>query len=87
MKDIPDKDGNPDPETYLHRIGRTGRFGRVGVAISFVYNKESWEMLKDITNYFGVYPTKVPTDDWDLVEDMVKKVIRSSRAGSNMQMT
>lgn len=84
--DIPDKDGIADPETYLHRIGRTGRFGRVGVAISFIYDKASWEMLNKITEYFGVVPTKVPTDDWDVVEEMVKKVIRSSRAGSNMKM-
>ena len=86
QQDIPEKDGIPDPETYLHRIGRTGRFGRVGVAISFVYNKESWEQLAKISAYFGVSPQKVPTDDWDLVEDIVKKVIRSSRAGDNMQM-
>ena len=84
--DIPDKDGIADPETYLHRIGRTGRFGRVGVAISFVYDKRSWEQLNTITQYFGIVPTKIPTDDWDVVEDMVKKVIRSSRAGSNMKM-
>lgn len=30
------RDGYPDFETYLHRIGRTGRFGRPGVAIDFV---------------------------------------------------
>ena len=84
--DIPDKDGRADSETYLHRIGRTGRFGRVGVAISFIYDKASWEMLNQITEHFGVVPTKVPTDDWDHVEEVVKKVIRSSRAGSNMKM-
>lgn len=26
----------PDFETYLHRIGRTGRFGRVGLAVTFI---------------------------------------------------
>lgn len=41
-----------DPETYLHRIGRTGRFGRVGVALTFVHNKASWQQLHDIANYF-----------------------------------
>jgi ATP-dependent RNA helicase DDX19/DBP5 len=25
-----------DPETYLHRIGRTGRFGDFGVALNLV---------------------------------------------------
>ena len=27
-------------ETYLHRIGRTGRFGHLGVAINFVTEKD-----------------------------------------------
>lgn len=84
--DIPDKDGVADPETYLHRIGRTGRFGRVGVAISFIHDKASFEMLKKIVDYFDVQPTKVPTDDWDEVEEQVQKVLKSSRAGSNMKM-
>ncbi len=77
----------PDPETYLHRIGRTGRFGRVGVAITFVYDKRSWEQLFKITKYFDITPTRVETDDWDSVEDTIKKVIKSSRAGSNMSMS
>jgi ATP-dependent RNA helicase DeaD len=29
-----------EPEVYVHRIGRTGRVGREGFAISFVANKE-----------------------------------------------
>lgn len=83
--DVPDADGVADPETYLHRIGRTGRFGRVGVAITFVYNKKSWEMLHQITEYLRTSATKVPTDDWDEVEKVIKQVIKSSRAGTNMQ--
>jgi len=83
--DVPDANGQADPETYLHRIGRTGRFGRVGVAISFIYDKKSWDMLTKITDYFGVELTRVLTDDWDAVEEIIKKVIKSSRAGTNMQ--
>lgn len=31
--DVPLKrDNTPDPETYIHRIGRSGRFGRQGVS-------------------------------------------------------
>lgn len=30
-----------EPETYIHRIGRCGRFGRKGVAINFVNSKDS----------------------------------------------
>lgn len=34
------------PQTYIHRIGRSGRFGRKGSAINFVTNRE-----KNILNY------------------------------------
>lgn len=84
--DVPDKDNRPDAETYLHRIGRTGRFGRVGVAISFVYDKRSFEMLLAIVRHFGCEPEKLATDDWDAVEEKIKSVIKSSRAGGNMRM-
>ena len=40
------------PETYIHRIGRTGRAGRGGVAISFCDITET-EMLKDIEKLLG----------------------------------
>lgn len=42
-------------------------------------------MLKEISDYFGVEMTSLPYDDWDNVEDTIKKVIKSSRAGSNFQ--
>lgn len=65
--DIPlDQNQCPDPQTYLHRIGRTGRFGRVGVSISFVHDKRSWSELNEIQRYFGVEMTRVPTDDIDV---------------------
>lgn len=77
--DLPvDKDGNADPSTYLHRIGRTGRFGRVGVSISFVHDKRSFQILMKIRDYFGgIEMTKVPTNDWDEVETIIKKVIKN----------
>src|ERR1700761_1941024 len=56
--DIPMKgrnDSEPDPETYLHRIGRTGRFGRVGVSISFVFDKTSYMALSHIATHYGMW--------------------------------
>jgi len=41
-------------------------------------------LLSQITQFFGVEATPVPTDDWDAVEDIIKQVIKSSRAGTNM---
>lgn len=77
--DLPvDKDGHPDPSTYLHRIGRTGRFGRSGVSISFVHDKRSYDILMKIKAYFGeVEMTRIPTDDWDEIETTIKKIVKS----------
>jgi ATP-dependent RNA helicase DDX19/DBP5 len=81
--DIPMKgrgDSEPDPETYLHRIGRTGRFGRTGVSISFVYDKKSFEALKFIANTYQIDLVQLDPEDWDFTEKEVNKVIKSNRA-------
>ena len=81
--DIPMKgrsDEEPDTETYLHRIGRTGRFGRVGVSISFVYDKKSYDALSYIATHFGIDLVKLDTEDWDDAEERVKEVIKKNRA-------
>lgn len=75
----------PDPQTYLHRIGRTGRFGRVGVAVTFVSNRQEWEALMIIQNYFGSEILKVSTSDWDELEETVTRIIKSSRSGDNFK--
>lgn len=52
--DIPtDERGRPDFETYLHRIGRTGRFGRKGTAINLIAHKRDLETLAKIENHFA----------------------------------
>jgi ATP-dependent RNA helicase DDX19/DBP5 len=76
-----------DPETYLHRIGRTGRFGRVGVSISFVYDKNSYNALNSIASHYGIDLVHLPIDDWDECETTVQRVIKSSRAGTNFKRT
>ena len=42
-------------------------------------------MIKEISDYFGVDMTSLPHDDWDKVEEMIKRVIKSSRAAPNFQ--
>ncbi|MCH8518313.1 DEAD/DEAH box helicase [Candidatus Gracilibacteria bacterium] len=41
-----------EPESYVHRIGRTGRAGRDGVALSFC-DQEEFEYLLDIEKLIG----------------------------------
>jgi ATP-dependent RNA helicase DDX19/DBP5 len=89
--DIPETvDRKPDYETYLHRIGRTGRFGRTGAALSFVHDRKSWQDLMAICKHFGVEPTKLDTSDWDEVERLLKSIMKNSRnvlpAGADVGM-
>jgi ATP-dependent RNA helicase DDX19/DBP5 len=81
----PQDDSLPDAETYLHRIGRTGRFGRVGVSISFVFDRKSFQALSDIAKHYGIDLVRLDQNDWDKTEEIVKNVIKSSRAGTNLQ--
>ena len=84
LQDLPDDGkGHADPQTYLHRIGRTGRFGRVGVAIAMVCGQQSYRLVKEISEYFAIEMTSLPYNDWDQIEEIVKKVVKSSRAGAN----
>lgn len=41
-----------DKETYLHRIGRTGRFGRDGLAINFI-TMDQKKMIDELVTTFG----------------------------------
>ncbi|MQM11572.1 hypothetical protein Taro_044482, partial [Colocasia esculenta] len=49
------------PENYLHRIGRSGRFGRKGVAINFV-TREDDRMLFDIQKFYNVVIEELPAN-------------------------
>lgn len=52
--DLPvDMEGNADNETYLHRIGRTGRFGRRGFAVNMVDSQHSMDIIKQIEMHFS----------------------------------
>ncbi|GAD95290.1 hypothetical protein ATEG_08153 [Paecilomyces variotii No. 5] len=83
LHDPHSRERKADPQTYLHRIGRTGRFGRVGVSISFVANREEWQMLMAIQDFFKTDITRIDTRDWDEVEEIIKKTIKNPRSHAN----
>lgn len=69
--DIPlDANRQPDCETYLHRIGRTGRFGKKGLAINFVDGPRSQSNLMAIQKHFGREIQCLNTDDPDAIEKL-----------------
>ncbi|OAB26537.1 DEAD/DEAH box helicase [Paenibacillus macquariensis subsp. defensor] len=69
------------PETYVHRIGRTGRAGLSGVAISFCEHEEI-PFLKDIEKLIGKNIPEVKDNPFPMLitTDPVKKASGSSKA-------
>jgi len=53
-------DMSDDGDTYLHRVGRAGRFGTKGLAISFVATEEDEGVLKKVQERFEVNIDKMP---------------------------
>jgi translation initiation factor 4A len=54
------------PENYLHRIGRSGRFGRKGVAINFMTSEDE-RMMADIQRFYNVVVEELPSNVADLL--------------------
>ena len=48
-------------ESYIHRIGRSGRYGKKGYAISFVSDDEE-EKLRSIETFYGTKIDELPAD-------------------------
>jgi superfamily II DNA/RNA helicase len=51
-----------DPETYLHRIGRTGRYGTAGLAVSIVDSAEL-ATIEILRRDFGITIQELSADD------------------------
>ncbi|KAK9414257.1 putative ATP-dependent RNA helicase SUB2 [Seiridium unicorne] len=58
-------DLSADADSYLHRVGRAGRFGTKGLAISFVSSEQDQEVLKAIEKRFEVALPEFPKEGID----------------------
>ena len=65
------RNGNfePDCETYLHRIGRTGRFGTKGIAVNLCCGKRDMEIILSLEQY---YKTKV--EEMKSFDELIKEL-------------
>lgn len=50
-----------DYESYIHRIGRSGRYGRKGVAINFITHQDN-RKLKDLEHFYQTEIQELPSD-------------------------
>ena len=72
------RDGNfePDCETYLHRIGRTGRFGSKGIAVNLCCGKRDMDILHSFEQYYNTKIEKMKSFD-ELIEELKKYILES----------
>ena len=57
-----------DPEMYVHRVGRTGRAGKTGIAISLLTTKEMWR-LRRIEGFTKQKLTQIKIPTAEEIED------------------
>lgn len=73
--DLPlDGENRPDPQTYLHRIGRSGRFGRKGIAINFVHDEISKRNLAYIQDYLKRPIIEFPANKLEDLQPMLEQL-------------
>ncbi len=67
-----------DTEYYVHRIGRTGRAGKTGIAFSFVSSRQDFIQLKNIQYYTKtkIRPGQIPSVR-SLTNSRVEKLVET----------
>ncbi|XP_008938663.1 PREDICTED: probable ATP-dependent RNA helicase DDX20, partial [Merops nubicus] len=77
-----------DWETYLHRIGRAGRFGTLGLSVTYCCRGEEENMMKKIAQKCNLQllplPEPIPPGMMDQLEDGEVEVKPATRAGASV---
>jgi superfamily II DNA/RNA helicase len=63
-----------DPETYLHRVGRTGRFGDRGIAINMITDDTQERMMGQIIDYYSINMTELNVEDLSSLNIVLKEI-------------
>lgn len=69
-----DNRGDIDAETYLHRTGRTARFGDKGIALNIVEDNRGEEDLKKIEKMYGIEMIEVTKNNFQQIVDQNKEI-------------
>ena len=65
-----------DYDTYLHRIGRTGRFDTKGNAVNLICGKRDMENLKKIEEYYKIKIEKMKS--MEELEEELRKIMKDN---------
>lgn len=60
-------------DTYLHRIGRSGRFGRKGAAFNLVTGVAENAVIDELADYFKIEIPDLPHDDDEKFKELLKE--------------
>jgi len=66
-------DREVDTETYIHRIGRTARFGRSGVALTLIGDDEEQDKLEEILSIIRCECNTISPDKLGEIEGLLKR--------------
>ncbi|CAK5038207.1 unnamed protein product [Meloidogyne enterolobii] len=58
----------PDFDTYLHRMGRTGRFGKPGIVINLADSDIAMNYVYQFQAHFGRVIQPLDANDYDQME-------------------
>ena len=79
--DIPYEDMNqsiPDVATYVHRAGRSGRYGRNGICVTIVTSRKEYEDMKAIfSECVSTDGADIEWDEWSLedIEEIEEQLV------------
>eukprot|EP01083_Nonionella_stella_P232344 819765_1 len=65
----------PDCPTYMHRIGRSGRFGRKGIALNLADNPEAAKQFQFISEYYDIMMHRFSSEQFEEIENCVHRHI------------
>lgn len=61
-----------DLETYLHWVGRTGRFGDKGIAINLIEENRDLELIEKIQDYYKNEIKRLEISDLEKVNEILQ---------------
>jgi len=71
--DLPKQEFEQNIFQYLHRVGRTGRFGRLGVALSIITNDQEKNIIKEISQSLKIEFKHFKTSEMNKLMDYLEQ--------------